>query len=287
MGIKRIPYKFGGSVSYDDYDTIVQRINQFDNVTNIGKDESGIYDIYCIEMGNLDKPTILVEASLHGTEWQGTSFSMRFMEELRDNTFPDKAFRSKLLSMFHIAYIPVLNPYGYDTQPSTESDVEGRYNSNGVDLNQDFDNFTQAESQHAKSIMDSMKPFAFLDIHLMRNGMDGSDDLMYILGNGQSAMNILRNSIIKTWEFYTSDPIKTWSGPSATGLARHYMKEQTNPHTKETLSYISEIVRPVDYGGGGLDAPLSDSQIMEAGMYIVYLFFLSSMEFFFTRKQNL
>jgi hypothetical protein len=287
MGIKRIPYKFGGSVSYEGYDDVILRINQFDNVTNIGKDASGIYDMYCIEMGNFDKPTILVEASLHGTEWQGTSFSMRFMEELRDNTFPDKAFRSKLLSMFHIAYIPVVNPYGYDTQPSTVSDVEGRYNSNDVDLNQDFDIFTQAESQHVKSVMDSMKPFAFLDIHLMRNGMEGSDDLLYILGNGQGATYTLRDSVIKAWELHTSEPIKRWGTPSSAGLARYYMQDQTNPHTPQTLSYISEIVRPVDYGDGmGVDAPLTDSEIMEAGMGLIYLFFLSSMEIFFTRKQT-
>lgn len=64
----RIPYDFSGNLNLPSYSQMVQRIMQFNNVSNIGKDESGNYDMYIIEMGNLNKPTILVISSMHGTE---------------------------------------------------------------------------------------------------------------------------------------------------------------------------------------------------------------------------
>ncbi|MFD1064437.1 DUF2817 domain-containing protein [Oceanobacillus locisalsi] len=284
----RIPYDFSDSLSLPSYSQIVQRIMQFNSVRNIGMDESENYDMYMIEMGNSNKPSILVIASMHGTEWMGALYSMRFMEQLRDNTFRDKSFRAKLLQSFHIIYIPVVNPYGFDRTSHAEGNNVGRTNVNGVDLNRDFDDFSQAESRNVKAIMDMFEPFAFLDIHLFGNGMDGSNGLNLIVGNGQYETEKIRNLFADSLELYASQPVVKWDGfdQLLRGLSRRYMRDKNNPHTPYTLSYITEIVRPMQQNNG-LDAPLSDNEIMKYGMAMIYLFYETSMAYFEQRKVEL
>ncbi|MFD1451512.1 DUF2817 domain-containing protein [Oceanobacillus sojae] len=284
----RIPYDFSGNLNLPSYSQMVQRIMQFNNVSNIGKDESGNYDMYMIEMGNLNKPTILVISSMHGTEWMGALYSIRFMEQLRDNTFRDKAFRAKLLRNFHIVYIPVVNPYGFDRTSHAEGNNIGRYNVNGIDLNRDFNDFSQAESRNVKAVMDRVRPFAFLDIHLFGRGMDGSNGLNLIVGNGQYETDKIRNLFANSLERYANQSVVKWDGYNQLlrGLARRYMRDKSNPHTPYTLSYITEIVRPRQLSGG-LDAPLSDQEIMKYGMGMMYLFFVTSMGYFEQRKVEL
>ncbi|WP_162985894.1 DUF2817 domain-containing protein [Virgibacillus sp. Bac330] len=283
-----IPYDFSASLTLPTYRQMESRIKGFSNVANIGKDESGSYNMYKIEMGNTDKPTILVIASMHGTEWMGALYSMRFMEEIRDNTFADKAFRSDLLKSFHIVYIPVVNPYGFDRTSNNESNNVGRYNVNGVDLNRDFSDFTQTETQNVKRVMDFEKPFAFLDIHMFGSSMDSSNGKNLIVGNGQYETDKIRNLITDSLSLFARQPVVRWPGFDRLlrGLARRYMRDRSNPHTKHTLSYITEIVRPRMLDNG-LDAPLSDEEIMNYGMASLYLFFITSMEYYRQRKVEL
>ncbi|MED3655574.1 DUF2817 domain-containing protein [Heyndrickxia sporothermodurans] len=285
-----IPNDFSGELKYENYSSLEERIYKFDNVSIIGKDQSGIYNMYCIELGEKEKPTILVEAGIHGSEWQGTMYSMKFMEELRDGTFPDKAFRNKLLDHFHIVYIPVVNPWGYDrTIPMNL--FSGRYNSTGTDLNRDFYKFTQAESRNVKTKMDEFKPFAFLDIHMMQSNFDASGGNNIAMGYGQTQTKQVFDSFAKLLSQYSGQSITKWRAPPYenpinTGLARTYMRNQTNPYTPYTLSYIIELAKPVKRTTG-LDAPLSDSQIMKYGMAGMYLFFYTSIMYFEEYNNNI
>src|SRR5699024_6448187 len=102
-----IPYDFIGTVEYQRYSDVIERIGQFDDYYTIGKDQSGEFDMYMIRLGKRDKPTLLITAGIHGTEWQGTQYSLSFMEQIRDNTFPDTNFRDFLLGSFQIVYILV------------------------------------------------------------------------------------------------------------------------------------------------------------------------------------
>ncbi|WP_017470608.1 DUF2817 domain-containing protein [Amphibacillus jilinensis] len=283
-----IPYDFSGNLSLPSYGQMVQRIRRFDEVSNIGKDQSGNYDMYKIEMGTKGKPPILIIASMHGTEWMGALSSISFMEQLRDNTFPDKSFRARLLRGYRIIYIPVVNPYGFDRTSHSEGNNIGRFNSNGVDLNRDFDNFSQAESRNVRNVMDQVKPFSFYDIHLFRRGMDGSHGHNLIVGNGQYPTEKIRDLFADSLSLYAKQPVVRWDGfdSLSRGLARRYMRDQNNPYTPYTLSYITEIVRPVTTPSG-IDAPLSDQEIMKYGFAMVYLFLLTSMKYFEQRKIEL
>lgn len=135
--------------------------------------------------------------------------------------------------------------------------------------------------------MDSVRPFAFLDIHLFGRGMDGSNGHL-IVGNGQYETDKIRDLFANSLERYANQSVVKWDGYNQLlrGLARRYMRDKSNPHTPYTLSYITEIVRPRQLTSG-LDAPLSDQEIMKYGMGMMYLFFETSMGYFEQRKVEL
>jgi hypothetical protein len=285
--IIRIPYDFSGYLRYEDYRSLKERIFQFDQVTNIGKDESGNYNMYLIELGNKDKPALFIQAGMHGSEWQGIIYSMRFMEELRDGTFPDKALREKLLSEYHIVYVPVVNPWGYDRAVPNKLN-SGRYNFSGIDLNRDFKEFTQVEAQNVKVAMDEFQPFAFLDIHMMQSQYEANKGNNIVLGNGQPQTNEIYDTIADSLVLYAEQPVTRWGYPNYDdpvnpGLARTYMRNQKNPYTPHTLSYIIELSKPVERRTG-LDAPLENSEIMKYGLAGLYLFFRTSIMYY--EEQN-
>ncbi len=288
MAIKNLPFKFIGNLEYESYKDVEERIFKFDKVRNIGKDESGQFDMYCIELGNRKKPTILITAGMHGTEWQGTQYSLNFMEQLRDGKFPDKIFRNKLLTKFNIAYIPVINPYGYD-RTDLHARIKGRYNVNEADLNRDFNKFEQAESRNVKAVMDELKPFTYLDCHMMAPKKDGSLAYRHMMfGNGQYSTTHIRDHIADMMEFHMDRKIDRWQ-PYANmqmGLSRRYMRDSKNPHTPYTLAYITEFYRPVDDGDGQLKSPLSYEEIHRFGMTSIYLFLTTSTEYYRSRKQS-
>src|SRR5690625_4120255 len=127
-----------GEVEYERYNDVVERIEAFSNYENIGEDESGDFDMYAIHMGDQEGPVIYFQSSIHGSEWKTTQYGLSFFEKLRDDAYPNKNFRDLLLDNFHLVYVPVVNPYGYD-QPLDETGEQirkdGRENVNDVDLN--------------------------------------------------------------------------------------------------------------------------------------------------------
>src|SRR5690606_18785148 len=107
-----------------------------------------------------------------------------------------------------------------------------------------------AESQNVKVVMDTYKPFAFLDVHLQTHDMPNNEGNHLILGNGQGATNDVKLEFLQSWENYTGYKVTNWAGYTnlSSGLARRYMRDQSNPHTPYTLSYITEIIRPEEQG---------------------------------------
>lgn len=261
-----------GSLEYQDYDTIINRIEQFSNYEIIGKDESSMYDMYKIELGNRSKPKIMILSSLHGTEWQGTQYTLSFMEMLRDDVYPDKTFRDNLLNDFHIIYIPVGNPWGLSNTHITSREG-GRNNSADINLNRDFYQFTQQETINIKNVMDSFKPFAFLDTHLII-----ARDSSLIVGNGQVETYDIRNTFGSVWNDYTGENVTLWSAVSfgSGGLARGYMGSRENPYTEHTLSYITEIGREAD----NTPSVNTNEDIYNYGMASLYIFFKTSIEYY-------
>ncbi|GIO25084.1 phage tail protein [Oceanobacillus sp. J11TS1] len=278
-----IPYEFKGAVEYQNYETVVERIEKFDRFYTIGKDQSGTYDMYLIELGNASKPCLFITGSMHGTEWHGTQYSMKFMEDLRDNTFPDTSFRDFVLNNFCIAYIPMINPYGMDhvVDEYVQYDYSARYNSSHVELNGDFYDLTQAESINTARQIDKYKPFAYLDMHMFQPEYSVGYGNKFIMANGQRETDNVRDLWRDSFENYSGEQMTIWNNPLApdSGLARAYAARQSNPYTPHTLSYITEFVRPA-YVNDEFIEPLTKSEIFKYGTASLYLFFKTSIKYF-------
>lgn len=266
-----IPYSFKGASggNYQGYSSTMRpRISGFnDRVTVIGMDQSNVYNMYKIELGDPTKPNIMVMACMHGTEWESALYTMDFMEQLRDNTFPDKQFRSELLTNFNVVVVPIANPYGYGLQE--------RYTSSGVEMNNDFGVGATKETVNIMQVMADHQPFSFMDCHLFTTS--STDNL--ILGYGTYNSEFINKDLADEWSLSVGgEVVERWKKytNSIQGLARIYMGNQTNPHTPQTLSFINEIRR---------DGYFSLEKINEIGFNILYLYFKKSMEYFKTRKQ--
>lgn len=252
-----LPYDFKTPLNYVSYAEMLTRIRNFD-YSIIGKDASGNYNMYNVELGDRSNPTIYIVASLHGAEWHGSIFALRLMEELRDRTFADRQFAEHLLSSFHLVLVPIGNPWGYARK--------ARRNFNNVDLNRDFYNHSQPETQAIVQNSKELEPFACLDLHLMQPSFN-THDLIY--GVGSNSHWLILQKMANDLELYMGDPCRRWrpSSSSNSGLLRSFWARLNNPHTNDTISFISEITREKDG-----DYHYTNSEIMKAGMAQIYIF---------------
>lgn len=268
--------EFGGSFTHQRYSQVESRIRNFEDWEIIGQDQSGQYNIYKIELGDKSKPAILLNAGMHGSEWQGPQYSMTFFESLRDDTFPDRTFRERLLNDFRIVYIPAINPWGYDQRPPVYE------NASGVSLNSDSYRQTQSETRAITELGRKVKPFAYLDIHLFQHFWSSASGNGSIVGNSQPGE--IESRMI-TWqqsqENYMKEPVTRWNNTlsSTSGLIRAFFMRLGNEYTPETFSAITEFSRPT-VRDGVTHERYTPEELSKYGQGSLYMFFKTVVKYF-------
>ena len=99
---------------------------------------------------------ILIWSQMHGNESTTTKALFDFMKLLNNET----DFAKKILSEFRFCIIPMLNPDGAFSYT--------RENANKVDLNRDFQNFSQPESILLEKVFHDFKPDLCYNLHDQR-----------------------------------------------------------------------------------------------------------------------
>ncbi|WP_246943820.1 M14 family zinc carboxypeptidase [Bacillus pinisoli] len=100
------------------------------------------------------KVPVMINSSIHGTEYVGTDATIQLIERLA--TQNDEVTKSILENNILIINV-VANPDGR---------VDGtRFNGNGIDLNRDFITQSQPETQLAVELMTEWNPMVLLDLH--------------------------------------------------------------------------------------------------------------------------
>ena len=125
------------------------RLANTDYITrsSMGKDQSGTYDVWKYEFTPKNfKKTIIISSGLHGGEITLVAAMVRFLYYLVNEweKYPELA---KIREETKIIYVPFANPWGMSQFPRV------RQNSNGVDLNRNFD------YKHAKYTSSTQTPF--------------------------------------------------------------------------------------------------------------------------------
>ncbi|MCA9733905.1 MAG: peptidase M14 [Deferribacteres bacterium] len=120
----------------------IENLSQFEYVTNRKIGESvngrGIIALKIMENPNTDRH-ILIVGRQHPPEITGAIALMAFVERLTESDSLCENFRRK----YSVSAIPLLNPDGVD-------EGHWRHNAHGIDLNRDWMNFHQKETQIAR-----------------------------------------------------------------------------------------------------------------------------------------
>lgn len=267
------------SVEYQRYNEIVNRIKKFEKHYKIGKDASGDYDMYAIEIGYSHNPAIMLNTGVHGSEWQTIQYALKFMEMLDGDGFPDSDLSRKIKSHFRLVYIPMANPYGVDSVSDiyAQFDNSARHNSNNVDLNRDFHAVTQSETKNIVKLIEDVKPFAFLDMHMFQPTYPLANGKNMIVG-ASSAENI-KSKFADEWETRTNEEVHIWDSLPGEGTIYEFAGMQLNNYTPKTISFITELKRPAKVNGE-LVAKLSDEEIFRNGFIALTLFIETAIKYF-------
>ena len=273
---------FNGEVHYQSYNEIMERVRNFDVNYPIGKDASGNYDLYIIELGKPENPTIFITSSIHGNEWHVTQMTLSTLEMLRDDTYPDADFRNNIMENFHIVNIPMVNPWGVDNvQDVLQVSDRGRRNYNNVDLNRDFLNRSQPETRIVMEQLDKFKPFAHIDNHMYQShyGLaNGKDMIVYIENNN---LHYIRDNIRNDLVNYTGHPIETWDTVANNErMAVNYLTWKPNPHTPDTLTILTEIERPTRRPEGHVVRTFTPEDLYNYGNYYTYSYLKYAMQYY-------
>ncbi|MFC4322578.1 M14 family zinc carboxypeptidase [Litchfieldia salsa] len=100
------------------------------------------------------KVPVMINASVHGTEYVGTDAAIQLIEQLATQ---NDDVTTKILENNILIFNVVANPDGR---------VDGtRFNGNGIDLNRDFITQSQPETKLAVELMTEWNPMVLLDLH--------------------------------------------------------------------------------------------------------------------------
>lgn len=146
------------------YEPLRARYPDYITRTDIGKDASGEYTMYCYEYAPKDyKSTIFLAGGIHSDEGVGY-FSLAKIMQLIAEAKPEDTLLYTLRQNVRFVVIPIINVWGV-------SNGHPRANSNGQDLNRDFIDLSQQES---KNVIACFEKYAetvdvAMDFHISQN----------------------------------------------------------------------------------------------------------------------
>ncbi|WP_409253007.1 M14 family zinc carboxypeptidase [Bacillus sp. SCS-153A] len=109
------------------------------------------------------KVPVMINASIHGTEYVGTDAALQLIERM---AFKNDSETKSILENNIIIVNVVANPDGrFDGT---------RFNGNGIDLNRDFITQSQPETELAVELMTEWNPMVLLDLHGYVKGYGGA-----------------------------------------------------------------------------------------------------------------
>lgn len=144
----------GRYVTLEKIEPLLKCLDKNNNLSIVGKSVLG-QPIYSYTIGS-GKTKILVWSQMHGNESTTTKALFDLLKLLNSNT----KLAANLLKHFTFLAIPMHNPDGALKYT--------RINANGIDLNRDFQDLTQPESQLLRKIYDDFKPDFCYNLHDQR-----------------------------------------------------------------------------------------------------------------------
>lgn len=284
---------FNGEIEFKSYNDIVTLIKSFNNYKILGKDESNLYNIYGVTIGDPKKPTIFIITGVHGNEWQPIEPTIKTLLDIENNEYFDSDMNEFILSNFSIAYIPVVNPYGlmqnnnHDDGVYAYSNHAARANFHRVDLNRGFNTMNQREHMLIRDFFKEFTVFSSADLHMFTPFWDIADGKDIVIRNIHEENNEYRDAWANKIEETTNFSVKIWTEQSELmGSDIHsYFGGVYNPYTNLTMAFLLEHVRPV-YRDGEFVEKLDKYELWDAISTNLYYFLKTSIEYFEDKKED-
>lgn len=159
----------GRYITLDHIAPLLEKYKVNFEVETVGRSERG-NDIPLVKIGT-GSSVVLAWSQMHGNESTTTKALFDLLKFLsQTEVYKEKI--EKFLTVYTLYILPILNPDG--------AAVYTRENANGVDLNRDSQNLSQAESRCLRAVFNKIQPSLCLNLHDQRS--------IYGLDNGNPAV---------------------------------------------------------------------------------------------------
>lgn len=196
---------------YAKYDSLIDKAPDYITKKLRGYDSSGRLPIHSLHLvpervnyvgTNLRKkhPKFIFTCGIHGNSDVTPTgdphmhiFSFYYFIEDIVKNWRDNKFLEYLRWNVEFSFIPIANPWGMDNQ--------SRFNANGVDINRDFDSFSEVETQYIRDFINEEKDenvLCFLDYHCIGGNHFVADNVLmrHLVGeNSSDIFTISENTI--------------------------------------------------------------------------------------------
>lgn len=184
---------------------------------NLGKDQSGLYDIWCYDfMPYTAKKKVLITSGMHTYELPASFGLARWVQEFMESS--DEAF-AFLRQNVYFSIIPIVNPWGFNQNPKTYG------NSNGVNPARNFNDWNNAwadfpvytPAQNEWNVKGSA-PFSEAEVKILATWMKNNTDADFYI-DCHTGLGCSRSDYGDVWCIYLTDnPLAAKISAAATAL---------------------------------------------------------------------
>lgn len=215
---------------------------------NLGKDESGTYDVWCYDFIPYNaKKKVLLTSAMHTYELPASFGLARWVQEFMES---EDAVFAYLRQNVHFSIIPIVNPWGFNQNPKTYGNV------NGVNPARNFNDWTDAWEEFPEYSPDPSAsnynewnvkgdaPFSEAEVKILARFMKNNTDADFYI-DCHTGLGCSRASYGDVWCIYLSEnPLadRIVAGANALGdrITQKYKKTAKMHVVTDTTDIINQ-----------------------------------------------
>lgn len=187
---------------------------------NLGKDESGTYDIWCYDFIPYNaKKKVMLSSGMHTYEFPASFGLARWVKEYMESS--DSVFQYMRQNV-HFSIIPIVNPWGWNQNPKKYGNVNGvNMNRNFNDWNDVWSDFPSYTPQQNEWNVKGDAPFSEAETKILCNWMKANTDADFYI-DCHTGLGNSRASYGDVWYIAISDNVNlTKIQSAASALMTH------------------------------------------------------------------
>ena len=208
---------------------------------NLGKDESGLYDVWCYDfLAYNAKKKVLLTSAMHTYELPASFGLARWVKELMESSEPVFAFLRQNVSF---SIIPIVNPWGFNQNPKTYGNI------NGVNPARNFNDWDGAwelfpvytPSQNEWNVKGDA-PFSEAETRILASFMKNNTDADFYI-DCHTGLGVTRASSGDVWCIYlTANPLANKIVAAANALGTRIAQKYSVTTKMHVVTDTTDII---------------------------------------------